>query len=488
MNFNSGAFLIFLPVVVLVYWFLPARFRWVWLLSASYFFYMYWNPALVVLLLLTTAVSYSSALAMMRWPRLKRALLVLTLLVCLGVLIYFKYANFLLQSVLHVVNGAAGGEWSFTIDVLLPVGISFYTFQTLSYVIDVYRGDFPAERHFGYYALFVVFFPQLVAGPIENPRNLLPQLRREGRWDREDFRAGGRLLLCGFFRKCVVADTCGVFVNRVFASPEAANGLAILCAGALFCLQMYNDFAGYSEIAAGSARLMGIRLTRNFDRPYLSQSYTEFFRRWHISLNQWFTQYVYIPLGGSRKGLGRKLLNTVIVFSLCGLWHGAKWTYLLWGLYAAFWVCLESLLKRPARRMAEHRNIDLADPVVKLVRRMGAFAVFIPAALLFRADGVGQAGVLLGRLFTAWSFAGGQIADCFALLQMGGLELLFLALCIVTMSRLSLWGQYDLPRAPPPDASARRTAAAACLVTAVALCWLSLLATQDAAGFAYFQF
>ncbi len=488
MNFNSGAFLLFLPITTMVYWFLPARFRWGWLLSASYFFYMYWNPRLVVLLLLTTLVSYGSALAMERWPRLRRALLVLTLVVCLGTLFYFKYADFLLQSVLDVVNGATGGSWSFTIDVLLPVGISFYTFQTLSYVIDVYRGDFPAERHLGYYALFVVFFPQLVAGPIENPRDLLPQLRREGCWDWENLRAGGRLLLCGFFRKCVVADTCGIFVNRVFANAQTANGFAILCAGALFCLQMYNDFAGYSEIAAGSARLMGIRLTRNFDRPYLSQSYSEFFHRWHISLNRWFTQYVYIPLGGSRKGLARKLLNTVVVFSLCGMWHGARWTYLLWGLYAAFWVCLESLLARPAQKLVKRWGIDLDDPFVKLVRRAVTFTVFIPAALLFRADSVGQAGMLLSRLLTGWGFGGGQLEACFSLLEIQGLELIFLALCIVVMSKISAWGQYDLSPASTTDTAARRVTTAVYLVTAVALCWLSLLATQDAAGFAYFQF
>ena len=350
MNFNSGAFLLFLPLTVAAYWLLPHRLRWVLLLGASYYFYMYWNPWLVVLLLITTLTSYAAALAMERWPRRRKPLLALTLVVCLGILAYFKYANFFLESFFFLFNHLTGGSGSLSLRLLLPVGISFYTFQTLSYVIDVYRGDFPAERHLGYYALFVVYFPQLVAGPIENPRNLLPQLQTEHRLNQADLSAGFRLLLCGFFRKCAVADVLGVHVNAVFSSIGEANALAVASAGALFCLQMYCDFAGYSEIAAGSARLMGIRLMRNFDRPYLAQSYGEFFRRWHISLNQWFTSYLYIPLGGGRKGLGRKMLNTVIVFSLCGLWHGARWTYVLWGLYAAFFVCLESLLEKPGGR------------------------------------------------------------------------------------------------------------------------------------------
>ncbi|MBQ4381716.1 MAG: MBOAT family protein, partial [Oscillospiraceae bacterium] len=260
MNFNSPEFLIFLPVTVLVYWLLPHKARWVWLLAASWFFYMYWKPVLIILILITTLVSYGSALMMERRPDLKKPLLILTLVVCLGILGWFKYAGFFADSALGVYNLITGKSVSLTMDILLPVGISFYTFQTLSYVIDVYRGDFPAEHHFGYYALFVAFFPQLVAGPIENPRNLLPQLRSEHKPSWTDFRAGMRLLAVGFFRKCCVADVLGVYVNNVYNSPESANGLAVLAAGGLFCLQIYNDFAGYSQIAAGAARLMGVRL------------------------------------------------------------------------------------------------------------------------------------------------------------------------------------------------------------------------------------
>ena len=233
---------------------------------------------------------------------------------------------------------------------------SFYTFQTLSYVIDVYRGDFEAEKHFGYFALFVSFFPQLVAGPIERPGKLLPQLKEERKFRKEYFTEGMEFLLIGFFRKCVIADMCGVFVNHVFADLSQANALSVTLAALLFFVQIYCDFAGYSEIAMGSARLMGMSLSRNFNKPLLSASYTEFFRRWHITLNQWFTQYVYIPLGGNRKGKARKILNTLIVFALCGLWHGANWTFVLWGLVAGVAVSVETLLKKSPKNSLPPAN------------------------------------------------------------------------------------------------------------------------------------
>jgi len=410
---------------------------------------------------------------------------VLTLVVCLGVLFWFKYANFLMQSVLTVVNKLAAKDYSLTIDVILPIGISFYTFQTLSYVIDVYRGDFPAETHPGYYALFVVYFPQLVAGPIENPRNLLPQLKTEQHLNREDFEAGLRFLISGFFRKCVVADCCGIFVNNVFDQIDTAGAPAILGAGALFCFQMYNDFAGYSEIASGSARLMGIRLMQNFNRPYLSQTYAEFFRRWHISLNQWFTQYLYIPLGGSRKGTARKIFNTIVVFSLCGLWHGANWTYLLWGLYAAFWVCFETVVKKPSEAFAEKYQIDLKNSGVILFRRLVMFLIFIPAALLFRAVSVSQTGLIFSRLFTAWNSE--ALTGFFTQMGLTAPSFLFLILILLIMNELPEWQSRTFKLGFRFE-ELSDVIQSVFLILAIALCWLYLLSTEDAAAFAYFQF
>ena len=333
------------------------------------------------------------------------------------------------------------------------------------------------------FALFVTYFPQLVAGPIESPANLLPQLQKEQKPNWDDFSAGIRLLLCGFFRKCVVADFCGLFVNQVFGQMNSANALAIFLGGALFCIQMYCDFAGYSEIAAGSARLMGVRLMRNFNRPYLSQSYTEFFRRWHISLNRWFTSYVYIPLGGSKCGKFRKLLNTVIVFALCGLWHGARWTYVLWGLYAAFWLCLESLLD-----IRHGFGPEWDNPIGRLLRRSMTFLIFVPAALLFRADSLEQLLVIFPRLFTQIGFGATYFQSAFNSLGLNALNLIQLILCMIAMARIYDWGIYDLPAAKTAHKSAQRLICAVYLVLLIAICWIALLATEDAAGFAYFQF
>ena len=486
MNFNSGIFLIFLPVVVAVYWLLPHKARKYWLLASSYFFYMYANPVLIFLLLASTAVDYCCSLGLERFRGNRAAmklLLLVSICVNLGLLFTFKYFDFFAGTVNSICSAVRIPYQVPELGLILPVGISFYTFQTMSYTIDVYRGDFHAEKDPITFALYVSYFPQLVAGPIENPRNLMPQLRREQRLNWDDFTAGIRLLLCGFFRKCVVADFCGIHVNNIFNNLEGANSLAIFCAGALFCVQIYCDFAGYSEIAAGCARMMGVRLMRNFDRPYLSQSVTELFRRWHISLNQWFTNYVYIPLGGGRKGKGRKLLNIVIVFALCGLWHGARWTYVLWGFYAAFFLCLESILD------IRHRFGPKWDtPLGKLFRRGYMFLLSIVSALLFRAESLGQLGVIFSLLFTRTGFGTAYFQAAFDALGLTALTLAQLALCIVAMAKLYDWGQYDLPPARTAHASARRISSAVYFVLIIALCWLALLATQDASIFAYFQF
>ncbi len=486
MNFNSGVFLVFLPVVTAVYWLLPHRGRKYWLLAASYFFYMYADPALILLLLVSTAVDYCCGRGIERCRGRRgvmRLLLLVSICVNLGLLFTFKYFDFFAGTV-NGLCAAAGIAYRVPeLGLILPVGISFYTFQTMSYTIDVYRGDFTAEKDLISFALYVTYFPQLVAGPIESPGSLLPQLKAEHWLAWEDFAAGIRLLLCGFFRKCVVADFCGIYVNAVFSSMEEANSLAICCAGGLFCIQMYCDFAGYSEIAAGAARLMGVRLMRNFDRPYLAQSYTEFFRRWHISLNRWFTSYVYIPLGGGRKGKACKLRNIFIVFALCGLWHGARWTYVLWGLYAAFWLCLESLLDVKSRF-----GPAWDCPLGRLARRCVMFLIFIPAALLFRAESVGQLGIIFGRLSTCWGFGGAYVQAAFDSLGLGAMSLVQLVLCIVAMAKLYDLGRYDLPAAATHSQSAARLCSCVYLTAIVALCWLALLQTQDAVIFAYFQF
>lgn len=488
MSFNSWQFLIFLPLVVLVYWLLPHRARWAMLLVASYIFYLSWNVWLIVLIMITTVTAYGFAIGIegTRSVRLKKPFLAITLIICLGLLVFFKYINFLIESVVGVIRLFNAEQDGIALNILLPVGISFYTFQTLSYVIDVYRGDYKAERHFGYFALYVSYFPQLVAGPIEKPQTLLPQLRREHKFNEEDMLEGGRWLLSGFFRKCVVADFCGIFVNRVYADPGSSSGLAVLVASALFLIQIYNDFAGYSEIAMGSARLMGVKLSKNFDKPLTSTSYTEFFRRWHITLNQWFTQYVYIPLGGNRKGTARKIINTLIVFALCGLWHGASWTFVLWGLTAGVMISVETLLRRLFARLCEGAKIDLENPAVRLVRRGLMVLLFTFSSVLFRAQSLGEAGMAFGQIFTAFGTIEVAVAD----LDISGLQLIQLAVFIAGMTAV-----YRLPsdakEKPLPLAADRATVDISVYVygiTAVMLCWLGLLAMGDSSAFQYFQF
>lgn len=486
MNFNSLAFLIYLPIVVGIYWLLPHKGRRYWLLAASYFFYGYWNPVFLLLLLFSTAVDYCCSCGMeenRNRPLVMKLLLLTSVFMNLGLLFFFKYWDFFGETV-NGLSRMLGLSYRVPkLGLILPVGISFYTFQTMSYTIDVYRGDFHAEKDPIIFALYVTYFPQLVAGPIESPGNLLPQLKKEHTWDRGDFLSGVRIMLCGFFRKCVVADFCGLHVNAVFADIENANALAIALAGSLFCIQMYCDFAGYSEIAVGCARMMGVRLMRNFDRPYLSQSYTEFFRRWHISLNRWFTSYVYIPLGGSRRGKGRKLINTVIVFALCGLWHGARWTYVLWGLYAAFWLCLESAVD-----IKKRFGPGWETPVGKLIRRSYMFLIFIPAALLFRAESLEQIGSIFCGLVGKMGFGSAYVASSFESLDMTVLTVLQTVLSIVCMARLYRLTEFDLACSMEDTARSQRTAGYAYLLVIIALGWIALLATDAAAGFAYFQF
>ena len=334
MLFNSVSFAVFLPVVFAAYWVLPHRFRWLVLLCASYWFYMSWNVKYVVLILFTTVVSYAAAILMERYetPQSRKRILIGTLIACLGVLFVFKYFNFFSETMAGVVSLFGTQVHPVTLKLLLPVGISFYTFQTLSYVIDVYRGEVKAERHLGIYATFVSFFPQLVAGPIERTKNLLPQIRSEHRFDEQQALFGAKLMLWGYFKKLVVADNLAYYVDRIFDDVTAYRGFVFLIAAVFFSIQIYCDFSGYSDIARGTANLFGIDLMDNFKSPFLASSVRELWSRWHISLSTWFRDYVYIPLGGNRCGAVRKQINLLIASFASGLWHGANWTYVLWGL------------------------------------------------------------------------------------------------------------------------------------------------------------
>ena len=405
MTFNSLPFLLFFAIVFLLYWITPARFRYVTLLIASYFFYLSWNPWCGFLILGTTLISYLSGLALGKVERkgYRKAIVITTVILCLSTVVVFKYLDFLIGTGIAFLNLFGLGLQDYALHLILPVGISFYTFQTLSYVIDCYRGTFVPEKHFGYYALFVSYFPQLVAGPIERPNNLIPQLREKHQINSKDLEIGLRFVIIGFIRKVVIADFIGIYVNSVYSNLADATSISILVASFLFLIQIYCDFAGYSEIARGVSKMMGIDLMQNFDSPFLAHSVTGFMRRWHLSLSLWFRDYVYIPLGGNRRGKARKYLNIFIVYALSGLWHGANWTFVLWGIHTCMWIIIEDLLKKPFLQLLDKLHIKQENPVLLWVRRMVTMVILSFGAFFFRGQSLSDIGIIFTTFFTSIS-------------------------------------------------------------------------------------
>jgi alginate O-acetyltransferase complex protein AlgI len=344
MLFNSLEFLLFFPVVTLLFFALRHKYRWLLLLAASCFFYMFFKPVYILILAFTIVVDYLAGLGIERTENLRKKKFFLIISICGNVLVLaiFKYFNFINENVSVMLNWAGVSNPVPYLNILLPIGLSFHTFQAMSYIIEIYRGNQKAERHFGYYSLYVMFYPQLVAGPIERPQNLLHQFHEPRRFDMDSFTLGIKMMIYGFFKKVVIADNIAALVNNVYAN-HYDNGWACLIAMFLFSIQIYCDFSGYSHIALGTAKCMGIDLMRNFALPYGSDSLTEFWRRWHISLSTWFRDYVYIPLGGSSGGKAKGYFNLMVVFLISGLWHGANWNYIIWGGLHAVILILERL-------------------------------------------------------------------------------------------------------------------------------------------------
>lgn len=386
MLFNSIAFAIFFPVVTLLYFALPDRWRWLHLLVASCIFYMGFIPVYILILFFTIGVDYCVGLLIGGAQGNRRRLyLIFSIAANVGVLALFKYYAFInanLEGLAEVLG------WNYGLPALsfvLPIGLSFHTFQALSYTIEVYRGHQQPERHLGIFALYVMFYPQLVAGPIERPQNLLHQFREQHRFDYARVTDGLKLMAWGFFKKLVIADNVAVLVNRVYDAPDAYTGTALLIATVLFSFQIYCDFSGYSDIALGSAQVMGFRLMPNFRQPYLSQSISEFWRRWHISLSTWFRDYVYIPLGGNRTGRLRWYSNLLIVFLLSGLWHGANWTFVVWGALHGIFLVVADATGRLRAKCVDILKLDRWPTVLRVWRTAATFALVSFAWIFFRA-------------------------------------------------------------------------------------------------------
>lgn len=411
MLFNSIAFLLFFPIVCVLYFAIPSqqiKLRNLLLLIASYYFYMNWEPAYALLLLTSTFVTYIAALGIGHFENIwkKKICLVSSLVLNLAILFLFKYYNFLSSNIEIALQTSGLGINIPKFGLLLPVGISFYTFQALGYSIDVYRRTTTVERHFPTYALFVSFFPQLVAGPIERSNNLLPQFKQQHRFDYEAVMVGIRLIVWGYFMKLVLADRCGLYVDTIFNNVDKHNGGSYLVASLLFPFQIYGDFAGYSLIAIGVARVLGFRLMENFHRPYFACSVGEFWHRWHISLSTWFKDYVYIPLGGNRVGRLRNYFNLLVTFVVSGIWHGANWTFLCWGSLHGILLCVEK---------ASRFNKRSHSCMGKVCHWMITFTLICLAWILFRANSLQEAVTIVTGIFTDFGVPKPETANFLAI-------------------------------------------------------------------------
>lgn len=425
MLFNSIEFLIFFPIVLIVYFIIPDKIKYLWLLVASYYFYMCWNAKYALLILISTIITYVSGLMIENIKNrnfdetkkvfLKKWVVTFSFVSNFGILFYFKYIN-VAFSILSKTFAKVNIELNVPVfDIILPVGISFYTFQALSYTMDVYRDEIYAEKNFFRYALFVSFFPQLVAGPIERSKNLLKQLATPKKFNFEGAREGFLLMLWGYFLKIVLADRIAIFVDTVYGDYATYSGYYLIVATMLFAIQIYCDFAGYSTIAMGSAKILGIDLMENFNAPYLSTSVAEFWRKWHISLTSWFKDYLYIPLGGSKKGKLRKYLNKLIVFLVSGLWHGASFSFVAWGglngLFQIIGEILQPLRDKAVRVLGLNRD-SLGH---KLAHIIGTFILVDFSWIFFRAGSFIEALEIIKSIISTknpWVLFDGSLYNC----------------------------------------------------------------------------
>ncbi len=413
MMFNSLQFLIFFPLVVLTYYIIPNKYRIIFLLIASYYFYMCWNPTYALLMAFSSLVTYLSGILIGKdkaaHPDKKNAgskWVAVSFAINLSILFFFKYFNFIVTDLISGIGAVFPelGLGTVRLSIVLPVGISFYTFQALSYTVDVYRGDVKIERNILRYFVFVSFFPQLVAGPIERSSNLLGQFYEKHRFHFTQVRDGLLLMLWGYFQKLVIADRVAIAVNQVFNHYTHYNGGQLFVAAIFFAFEIYCDFGGYSNIAIGAAQVMGFRLMKNFDTPYLARSVAEFWRRWHISLSTWFRDYLYIPLGGSRCSKKRRYFNLMMVFLTSGLWHGAGWNFLLWGGLNGVFQIIGMELKPIKEKIYTLFSIDTKTFSHKLLQIITTFLLVDFTWIFFCASDVRTAFGFIGRMFSTFSF------------------------------------------------------------------------------------
>lgn len=428
MQFNSFVFFFFIVIVFLIYWIISDRYRWIVLLLSSYWFYVSWSKEYLIIMLVMTVISYLSALKIEQTNSelIKKALLLFVLLMGLGTLFVFKYYNFFIDSILSWMNQSyVWNGFDLFFQIAMPVGISFYTFQIFGYVIDVYKGNAEAERHMGKYAVFVSFFPQVTSGPIERGRNILPQINNDHFFNYEVVVYGLRLILLGFFKKMVIADNLGIYVDQIYDNLTSYSGSVLIFATVFFSIQIYCDFSGYSDIVIGLARLFDIDLMKNFNNPYFAKSMKEFWSRWHISLSSWFRDYVYIPLGGNRKGKLKQYRNVIITFIISGLWHGANWTFVFWGALHGVFQVIEDILGLSRKKY--NRKMD------KYVSAISVFILITFAWMFFRVNSLSEVGYIMRNALRGISSPVSYICNAYYAFEIGKKKLIIMTCSIVAL-------------------------------------------------------
>jgi len=402
MVFNSLHFLLFFIVTTIAFFLLPHKYRWMFLLAISCYFYMAFKPIYILILAFTIVIDYFAGIYLEKTsdPSTKKKLLIASIIANVGCLAVFKYFNFINENITDLLGTLLIQNPIPMLDILLPIGLSFHTFQAMSYTFEVYFGRQKAEKHFGIYALYVMYYPQLVAGPIERPQNILHQLTQKVNFDYDRITQALKLILWGMFVKVVIADRLSLYVDKVFDSPHMHSGISSLIATIFFTFQIYCDFSGYSLIAIGCAKVLGVDLMTNFRRPYVSISIREFWSRWHISLSTWFRDYLYIPLGGNRVGFYRNMLNVFFVFMISGLWHGANWTFIVWGSLHGIYLIVEILTAK----------INFKWPLPVFTKWIFNFALVAFTWIFFRAHHLAEAKQILINIFT-WKKGGLYIGN-----------------------------------------------------------------------------
>lgn len=477
MLFNSLDFLIFFPVVFLLYFISPKKVRPIILLISSYVFYMWWNVSLIFLILFITVLSYLCGIMINKSHslKLKKIYVIIGIIGSLILLIFFKYFNFFANSIIDIVSMFGGRKNNIAFNIILPVGISFYTFQTLSYVIDIYKGKIDVEKNFIYYALYVSFFPQLVAGPIERPDNLLPQLKKDKKIEINNLSQGLKFMLIGFFKKVAIADMVGIYVNIVYNDIKITNGLMVLVASLLFAVQILCDFSGYSDIAVGCAKCFGIDLMKNFDKPYSSKSIKEFWNRWHISLSSWFKDYVYFPLGGSRVSKYRWALNILVVFLISGLWHGAAYTFILWGILHGIYQIIGKLTKNARAIFTNKINIKTH----KILQVIICFILVDIGWIIFRSNNINDMVLAFEKLIFDFNLSTSSIKYMLSVFNINYLMIIYIIVVIGSL--------YFIDKIPYSNKKY-------CKILYIVMgwsiigAWIFLQSSEISSSFIYFQF